>query len=266
MRPARAVTPSLVVFTIFFFSTNVVAQDAPPQPPPAPASQPTADDIDAAKAGKLPFVKVDVAKKQVRVECEVIGCPNPLEFFCVVAGTSEHESVLRTRSRPSHVHLGLLMIGLEPGEPVHYIEDQKKWVPPSGPPLHITCEWTDKAGKTVSLPAYRMMRDVRSKREMPELTWIFTGSRLLPDGAYGADVTGYTTSVVNFELAMIDVPEIASSANETLEWIGNPDLVPPAGTKVTMIIEPAKKVIHPTTQLSLPPTTGPTTEPSTGGF
>jgi hypothetical protein len=259
MRPAHSPASLLLVTLLLSTSANIVAQE--PAPAPAPTSQPSPADIDAAKAGKLPFVKVDVAKKQVRVECEVIGCPNPLEFFCVVAGTSEHESVLRTRSRPSHVHLGLLMLGLEPGEPVHYLEDQKKWVPPSGPPLHITCEWTDKDGKTISVPAYRMMRDVKSKKEMPELTWIFTGSRVLPDGAYGADVTGYTTSVVNFELAMIDVPEIASSANETLEWVGNPDLVPAAGTKVTMIIEPAAKVVHPTTQLSLPPTTAPAREP-----
>src|SRR6478735_220095 len=130
MRPAHSLA-ALLGLILLATSTTVLAQDAAPPP----TSQPTPADIAAAKAGKLPFVKVDVAKKQVRVECEVIGCPNPLEFFCVVAGTSEHESVLRTRSRPSHVHLGLLMIGLEPGEPVHYIEQQKKWVPPSGPPL-----------------------------------------------------------------------------------------------------------------------------------
>jgi hypothetical protein len=37
---------------------------------------------------------------------------------------------------------------------------------------------------------------------------------------------------------MIDVPELASSANESLEWERNPDVAPKGGTKVWMIIEP----------------------------
>jgi hypothetical protein len=38
---------------------------------------------------------------------------------------------------------------------------------------------------------------------------------------------------------MIVVPQLASNSNETLEWEYNPDVVPPPGTPVTMIIEPA---------------------------
>ena len=71
------------------------------------------------------------------------------------------------------------------------------------------------------------------------MDWVFDGSRMLPDGRYAADLTGYVVSIVNFDLTMIDVPELASNANETLEWEYNPDLVPPLGTHVTMIIEPA---------------------------
>jgi hypothetical protein len=38
---------------------------------------------------------------------------------------------------------------------------------------------------------------------------------------------------------MIDIPDLASNSNETLQWERNPDVMPPAGTKVTMLIEPA---------------------------
>src|SRR5262245_58549927 len=115
-------------------------------PADGPATQP-------APQGKLPFISVDVKNKQIRVECESIGCTNPLEFFCVVSGTSEHESILRTKAKPSNVHLALLMLGLEPGEPVKYSEVAKKWFPPHGPPLNISCEF-EKDGKTVKVPAY----------------------------------------------------------------------------------------------------------------
>jgi hypothetical protein len=89
-----------------------------------------------------------------------------------------------------------------------------------------------------------MMRNVKTKKEMPAMTWIFAGSHVMPDGVYAADKTGYIVSVVNFELTVIDIPELASNSNETLEWEVNPDVAPPKNTKVTMILEPAAKVIE----------------------
>ena len=100
----------------------------------------------------------------------------------------------------------------------------------------------------VSMPAYRWMRDVKTKKEPHAFSWVFTGSRVMPDGKYAADVTGYLISIVNFDLTVIDIPELASSANETLGWERNPDTAPKAGTKVWMVIEPAGKDSGPKTQ------------------
>src|SRR5450432_1402706 len=199
---------------------------------------------------KFPHVEIDVRNKRIRVECEALHCEAPLEFFCVTAGGNEHESVIRTRAKPSQIHTALLMLGLQPGEPVKYSESARKWFPPHGPPLHISIEYT-KDGKQISLPAYKLMRDVRTKKSMPPMTWVFTGSRVMDDGTYAADVTSYVVSVVNFDLTLIDIPDLASSANETLEWETDLDLMPPLGSAMTMIIEPADN--HPA------PATAPTT-------
>lgn len=191
------------------------------------------------KIGKLPHVSFDPAAKQVRVEGEALAVDAPLEFFCVLNGTSEHEAVVRSAAKPSDIHTGLLAIGLKPGHPVSYSDALKKWSPPQGPPLQITVEWDAQGGKHQSVPAYRLMRDVKTKKSMPPLTWVFAGSRQMEDGTYAADTTGYTISVVNFDLTLIDIPQLASNANETLEWERNPELAPPAGTKVTLVLEPA---------------------------
>ena len=200
----------------------------------APTTAPTT----APAGGKLPHVQVDVKARQVRVDAETLAVDAPLEFFCVLSGTNEHESVIRTPARPANIHLALVMIGLEPGAPVQYSEATKTWLPPHGPPLQITMEY-EQNGKPMSVPAYRWMRDIRAKKPMPPLTWIFSGSRVMNDGKYAADVTGYVISVVNFDLTMIDIPDLASNSNETLLWERNADVMPPAGTKVTMLIEPA---------------------------
>ncbi|WP_428941013.1 YdjY domain-containing protein [Fontivita pretiosa] len=188
--------------------------------------------------GRFPHVEVNVPRRQVRVACETLHVEAPLEFFCVVAGGPEHESVLRTHARPSHIHTALLMIGLEPGEPVRYSEAAKRWFPPHGPALRISVEYTDEQGKVVTVPANKLMRDIRTRQPMPSTSWVFTGSRIMPDGVYAADVTGYVVSIVNFDLTPIDIPQLASNANETLEWQANLDALPPRGTPVTMILEP----------------------------
>lgn len=192
----------------------------------------------APAVGRFPFLEVDARGKQIRVECEALRVKAPLEFFCCVTGTNEHESVLRSKVKPSHLHAALLMLGLQPGQGVHFDEAAQKWLPPHGPALDISVEF-EKDGKTVRVPGYKVMRDARTKKAMPPMTWIFAGSRMI-DGRYAADETGYLISVVNFDLTVIDVPELASNANETLEWETDLDAMPAAaGTKVTMIIEPA---------------------------
>jgi hypothetical protein len=198
-----------------------------------PSTHPAPDGV-----ARFPHVEIDRNNKQIRVECETLNVEMPLEFFCVVRGGQEHESVLRTDAKPSLIHFGLLALGLTPGEPAHVDEAKRMWFAPTGPPLKISCEFMSGVKKIV-VPAYRLMRSVITKKEMPPMSWVFDGSRLTPDGRYAADFTGYVVSIVNFDLTMIDVPELASNANETLEWQFNPDVVPATGTPVTMIIEPA---------------------------
>ncbi len=219
---------SLTLLAAIIACRSVIAQSPSNEPATKPA------------VGRLPGVTVDAKKRQVRVECEALNVDIRLEFFCVLAGTSDHESILRTKARPSDIHAGMLMCGLTPGEPVKFSEATQKWLPPHGPPIHITCEY-EKDGKTVSVPANRMFRDVKTRKTPRAFTWIFAGSRVMDDGKYAADTTGYVVSLVNFDLTLIDVPELVSNANETLEWEFNPDTVPKTGTPVMMIIEPAGK-------------------------
>jgi hypothetical protein len=193
-----------------------------------------------AGVGKFPNVTVDVQKKQVRVDCEVIQVDMRLEFFCVGPSGPDHETLLRTAAKPSDIHTGLLMLGLAPGEPMKYSPATEKWTAPHGPPLHITIEY-QKDGQTVSVPANRMIRNAETKKNPGAFTWVFTGSRVMDDGKYAADITGYVVSLVNFDLTMIDVPNLASNSNDLLEWEFNPDTVPKTGTKVVMVIEPSGK-------------------------
>ena len=224
---------------------------------------------DAPKTGKLPHIEFDARTKQVRVECEMLDCNAPLEFFCCVKGTNDYEAMIRSEVKPSNLHLALLAVGLKPGQPLKYSESAQKWLPPQGPPVQISMEY-QKDGKTISTPAWKWMRDAKTKKPAPPFSWVFAGSRVLPDGKYAADITGYLVSIVNFDLTILDVPQLASSSNETLEWERNPDVTPKVGAKVTMILEPvgnnapaipvAQEIAVPSTPASpQPATTSPAT-------
>lgn len=200
----------------------------------------------AAGIVRFPHLQVDVAHHEVRMDCEAINCDAPLEMLCCVAGTHDYESVLRTSAQPSQVHLALLMIGLHNGEPAHYSAAAKRWIPPSGDEMHIDAEFM-RNGKLVRMDACDLMRDIKTHRPMPRLPWVFAGSRVV-NGTYTADVTGYLLTVVNFDWSVIDVPALRSNSDATLQWERNPQVSPPAPTRVTLIITPLHAATKPAGQ------------------
>ncbi len=185
-----------------------------------------------------PRVTVDAEAREVRVPAEALVVDMPLEFVCVVIGTADHESLLRTPVAPSQIHAALLGLGLEPGRPLRYSEAADRWLAPSGPPVRIDVEWQDAEGNTVRERVGRLLKNVETGQSMPPRRFVFVGSRLYGDGLYAADATGQVVSLVNFESPVVDVAELASNANELLEWVVDTDVAPPMGTLVTMILMP----------------------------
>lgn len=205
----------------------------------AQATRPATQPADQVAQGKLPYIQIDHEKHLVRVECEAVNAEMALEYLVCVTGTSEHETLLRSRARPSHLHLALIIIGAKAGECAHFDKQSNKLLAPTGQSLKLTCEFT-RDGKTIQLPAHRLMRNQKTKAEMPDMKWVFAGSCNTEHGEYAADLRGRLISVVNFPDTTVDVGEVKSNHNETLEWEVNPATAPPRGSTVWLIIEPGK--------------------------
>ncbi|MEM6561478.1 MAG: YdjY domain-containing protein, partial [Planctomycetota bacterium] len=199
------------------------------QPADPPAEQPA--------VFELPHVQANLNTRQLRIAAESVAVDMPLEFVCVVAGTADHETVVRTLARPSDIHAAALVLGLQPGQPIRWSEAKQAFLPPTGPPVRIRVEWTTPNGP-VTQPVERLIRGINGGEPMPRQTFVFTGSRTAPDGVYIADLTGQIVSLVNFENSVFDVPQLQSDSNALLEWERNPDTAPPGGTPVTLVIEP----------------------------
>jgi hypothetical protein len=208
-------------------------------------AQPTA--TPATRPANLPFLEVDIPHRTVRMECQAVKADYALEFYCVKEGTNEYEAILSSKATPSHLHMALLMLGLKAGHDFRYSQEKDAMLPPDGPPLRLSVEWT-KDGKLVRYPAYRLMRNLKTKQEAPPMIWVFAGSRETSAGRYQADLSGYLVSVTNVEGMVIDQQQRVSNTMEERQWEPNSDLMPEPGTKVWLVIEPEAVASAPATK------------------
>jgi len=151
-----------------------------------------------------------------------------LEVLVCARNTKEHEALVVTDAKPSHVHAALLLLGIEPGSPGRW-----DWLantakpspnPPTGPRLRISVQ---PANATSPAPAYEP-RDItswviqvdRTTRLRPSDHFVFAGSRFQTIGpanqtrdAYAADVDG-------------TIIGLAAFGSETIAWTGmyHPDI------------------------------------------
>jgi len=224
---------SIVVLTACILGWALAGAAAEPK---APATMP---------ARRVSPIALDLKKRTVSFSAEVCQREVMLEFMICRTGTKEHESILRSDVLPSHIHAGLLAMGLTRGKPARWSTGRdgiSRFGPPQGPALDITLQWTDKDGKKHKDIAGNWLKGVGKKKLPGPKTWIFVGSDMLPDNTYAADINGEIVSVSNFSSSLIDVPFESSSdggeGNVQAEYSANPQTIPPVGTKVKVTIAP----------------------------
>jgi hypothetical protein len=229
-------------------------------PRPASADPPTATQTQVATGMRelFPHVRADVAAKIIEIDGTVpIDCHNAetpqvfLEVTVCTPDTKEHETLVVTKARPSHVHAALLALGLKPDKPGSWKWEDKKLIPipPSGDPLEVTIAYTDKSGKEIEAPASDWVKMAESggaflpRNAGPK--WVFAGSVFAKrDGEerYDADGSGVLIGLTTFGSEVVAWADTLSpeSSIQDPDWIADPAKVPAAGTKVVVRIKPAK--------------------------
>src|ERR1700731_2169644 len=123
---------------------------APPlHPSPSTLHPPAAEKIGEHRY-RIGRVLVDTAEKIVRVPCRVNMHRGMIEFMAVASEGKLHESVLLAEAEPLHIHLALLLLGLEPGQGARYHGDLET---PSGPGVEARVEWKAPAPASVRGPS-----------------------------------------------------------------------------------------------------------------
>lgn len=129
---ATTVLVCLVVFCIGAVTLGQNPAESPAESPAAnPEQAPVTDAPSPASENRriggpvrradpsamLPGITIDREARCVDIEAEVVNRDVKwLELLLCKAGGREHETILTTEARPSHVHLSLILLGLKPGQ------------------------------------------------------------------------------------------------------------------------------------------------------
>ncbi len=238
------------------------AQSSPPARPAAAPDTPASPSSPAPDLRELfPLVRADITARLVEFDGIVpINCHDPvtpnvyLELVACTPDTREHESLVMTRARPSHVHAALLAIGLQPGVPGWWKYENKKLIPipPRGDGLDVRIAYRDASGKEIECPVTDWIvnanggapfgpRDGDTSRP----GWVFSGSVMAVRRGrevYDADGAGTFIGLCTFGSEVIAWRDTISpeAAIEEPVWIADVKKVPAAGTPVLGRIRPAR--------------------------
>ncbi|HEV8379683.1 MAG TPA: YdjY domain-containing protein, partial [Tepidisphaeraceae bacterium] len=169
----------------------------------------------------LPGLLANRKEKTVRLYARAtgLGPGDPVEFFIIPADSGkDYEALTVAFVKPSDVDRALKFIGMKPGRPVNYNENQY-W--PKGERVLMSVEWTPinrdeidrgkNPGKKVR--AEELIIDTRTKKPLPLTGLIFTGSYIVKPGAgdkemLAADVSDSRSiaSDYNERSTVLDVP------------------------------------------------------------
>ena len=204
-------------------------------------------------ASVFPGVRVDLGAKTVEfdgfvpIDAHSDATPHVyLELMICSPDTREHESLVVTKVKPSHIHAALLMIGLQPGKPGSWdVEDgAMTFVAPEGDPVKMEFVWNDPDGASHTDDPSSWVKNVATGERFPSKPFIFAGSKFVTRGGaevYDADGAGTVAGLTTFGSELLAWPTVISheAAVETPVWIADRATTPKAGTEVTVRLRPA---------------------------
>ncbi len=237
-----------------------VAQEPEAAPPSEPPKATEVAPVEAAAPAGLrevfPHVRVDVAAKIVQfdgvVPIDAHDAKAPWVFLEVVActpDTKEHEAIVVTEAKSSHVHAALLLVGLEPGSPGKwtYENNELRPIAPKGDALSVTISYHEPDGTERTVIPEEMIVNAHDGKRFGAARpgkWVFAGSQIVTRAGkefYDADGAGTLIGLTTFGSETIAWSEVISheAAVEEPVWVADKKTTPKMGTTITVTIKRA---------------------------
>jgi hypothetical protein len=192
---------------------------------------------------KVGDVMMDQERQEIRFPVELNMKKGPVEYFLCTGYGKVHETVLRTKTKPYHIHVAMLLLGAgkKEGEADQKVDPRSlggpiigsTWADMKGDSVSIEVEW-DKDGQSIRRSAKELMKPVDKSKSIGEIDWIYNGS-VTAKGIFYAQLFGDLISVIPDDSALINSRYSKEAGLELYEV--NAELAPELGTPVHLIIK-----------------------------
>ena len=182
---------------------------------------------------QLGSVRLDKERKTIQFPATV-NMTNGLIEYLVVTGTGKlHESLLKTDTEPSQIHVAMLLIGAR--------DSTTNANSPNilGDKIRVGMSWkTNSVEKRIR--AEELIFNSETKSPMNESHWVYNGSKVV-GGTFIAQQDGSIVSIISDPLALVNSSQPARDNDEI--WSVNTNSVPTLNTtvEVTIQLESPKK-------------------------
>ncbi len=222
---------SIALLTLYLgFGLTTAAGDPQPVPPAFQA-------LHSADAKPfMPGVRINWRNREVEVAGVVVLREGMLELFACSADTREHESIVRISAQPTHVYQALGLLGLEPGSPPRWDPETERGVAATGPRLRLRVRY-QRDGRLHTDGIHKWMWNIMADAPAPPTQWVFSGSLQDEQGRLAVDYEGTVVCVVDFQAALISLPQSYSDSNEALWLRPHAERIPPLGSPCVLLIQ-----------------------------
>ena len=160
---------------------------------------------------------IELTKDEVRVPSRFVVREGAIEYFAVLKGGKEHETMISIRGnvaadarRPrdfgARLNNAIQALGFKRGRPVKYLHTGR--VPPQGDAAYLFIEWEEK-GEKVLARAEDLVWDRMDEKPMERGKWVYVGSAFVrgqePNApVFAADLEGEAVATYNSPYTIFD--------------------------------------------------------------
>ena len=159
------------------------------------ASPPQVQDLGNQRY-RIGAIEIDKAAGVFRVPGQVLRDSPPLEFLVATKdGHKSYESLLEVNADAFQFNLACILIGLDASKatPLHQRDFNE---PATGDPVEVTVSWTE-GDKIITADGAELLVVGQTEQKVASHDWVYTGSTILSEGGYLADMAGTLVGFVH---------------------------------------------------------------------
>ena len=171
-----------------------------------------------------------------------------VEYLVCGRNGKEYESIIVVDATAKEIYEALDKLGVKTGTPPGYDEEKDEPTPPTGTEFIISVEWKD-GDQTKKARAEELVYNVKTKKPMQQVAWIYSGSRVVADLDSDdedammpqAFMSNDLVALRRFDASALFQNPLPESEEENI-YKKNDALLPKLGTPVALTIEVNRKM------------------------